>query len=64
VQHPIGILPHPRSKHAMRFTALRKSLLLDQLSYGADGLHYRRNRPCREFLSAQWLEFRTFAMTL
>ena len=35
VQHPIGILPHPRSKRAMRFNALRKRLQLDQLSYGA-----------------------------
>ena len=47
MQHPIGILPHPRSKggggggwggeRAMRFTALRKRLQLDQLSYGANG---------------------------
>jgi len=31
---PVGILPHPRLEHAMRFNALRKRSKLDQLSYG------------------------------
>ena len=63
VRHPIGILPHHRAKHAMRFTALRKRLSLDQLSYGADGCIIAGTTHAANSPIAR-LEFRSLGITL